>query len=55
MNPILKNIIDLLNVEELEQNLYRGQNHKTEHVFGGQVLAQAIAEEPGEFSGLFGS
>ena len=43
MNPILKNIIDLLNVEELEQNLYRGQNHKTEHVFGGQVLAQAIA------------
>jgi acyl-CoA thioesterase-2 len=43
VNPILKHIIDLLNVEELEQNLYRGQNHQTEHVFGGQVLAQAIA------------
>jgi acyl-CoA thioesterase-2 len=43
VNPILKNIIDILNVEELERNLYRGQNHKTEHVFGGQVLAQAIA------------
>ncbi len=43
MNPVLKNIIDILNVEELEQNLYRGQNHATEHVFGGQVLAQAIA------------
>ncbi len=43
MNPVLKNIIDLLNVEELERNLYRGQNHQTEHVFGGQVLAQAIA------------
>lgn len=43
MNPVLKHIIELLNVEELEQNLYRGQNHKTEHVFGGQVLAQAIA------------
>jgi len=43
VNPILKNIIDILDVEELERNLYRGQNHKTEHVFGGQVLAQAIA------------
>ena len=43
MNPVLQKIIDILNVEELEQNLYRGQNHETEHVFGGQVLAQAIA------------
>jgi acyl-CoA thioesterase-2 len=43
MNPVLAHIIDLLDVEELEQNLYRGQNHETEHVFGGQVLAQAIA------------
>lgn len=43
MNPVLQNIIDILNVEELERNLYRGQNHATEHVFGGQVLAQAIA------------
>jgi acyl-CoA thioesterase-2 len=43
MNPVLKEIIDLINVEPIEQNLYRGQNHDTEHVFGGQVLAQAIA------------
>ncbi|MFV2089508.1 MAG: acyl-CoA thioesterase [Pseudomonadales bacterium] len=39
----MKKIVDILNVEELELNLYRGQNHETEHVFGGQVLAQAIA------------
>ena len=43
MNPTLKKIVDLLNVEAIETNLYRGQNHDTEHVFGGQVLAQAIA------------
>jgi len=43
MNPVLQEIVDLINVERIEQNLYRGQNHKTEHVFGGQVLAQAIA------------
>jgi acyl-CoA thioesterase-2 len=43
MNPVLQKIVDILDVEELEQNLYRGQNHETEHVFGGQVLAQAIA------------
>ena len=42
MNPVLKDILDLLNVERIEQNLYRGRNHNTEHVFGGQVLAQAI-------------
>ncbi len=43
MNPVQKEIVDLLDVEPIEQNLYRGQNHRTEHVFGGQVLAQAIA------------
>ena len=43
MNRVLQQIIDVLNVEELELNLYRGQNHESEHVFGGQVLAQAIA------------
>lgn len=43
MNPVLQEIVDLINIERIEQNLYRGQNHKTEHVFGGQVLAQAIA------------
>ncbi|MGI9326669.1 MAG: acyl-CoA thioesterase [Pseudomonadales bacterium] len=43
MHPVLKEIVDLLDVEPIEQNLYRGQNHNTEHVFGGQVLAQSIA------------
>ena len=40
---MLQEIIDILNVERIEVNLYRGRNHDTEHVFGGQVLAQAIA------------
>ena len=43
MNPVLQEIIDTLDVEPIERNLYRGRNQKTEHVFGGQVLAQAIA------------
>lgn len=43
MNPVLREIIDTLNVEPIEKNLYRGQNHNSEHVFGGQVLAQALA------------
>jgi acyl-CoA thioesterase-2 len=42
MNNVLKEIVDLLNVETIEENLFRGQNHNTEHVFGGQVLAQAL-------------
>ncbi len=42
-NPVLQNIVELLNVERIEENLFRGNNHDTEHVFGGQVLAQAIA------------
>jgi len=43
MNAVLQEIIDILSIERIEENLYRGKNHKTEHVFGGQVLAQAIA------------
>jgi acyl-CoA thioesterase-2 len=42
MDPALADIIDVLNVEPIERNLYRGRNHASEHVFGGQVLAQAI-------------
>lgn len=42
MHAVLTEIIDLLDIECIEENLYRGQNHNTEHVFGGQVLAQAI-------------
>ena len=43
MNRVLQEIIDILSIDRIEENLFRGQNHKTEHVFGGQVLAQAIA------------
>ncbi len=43
MNKVLQEILNILNVEPIEKNLYRGQNHNTEHVFGGQVLAQALA------------
>ncbi|NOX51525.1 MAG: acyl-CoA thioesterase II [Gammaproteobacteria bacterium] len=42
MNDVLRNILDLFDIERIEKNLYRGQNHDTEHVFGGQVLAQAL-------------
>ena len=42
MNEVLQEILDILNVEQIEQNLYRGRNHDSEHVFGGQVLAQAL-------------
>jgi acyl-CoA thioesterase II len=44
MNPALENIVKLLDVEKIEENLYRGGNVPDHpHVFGGQVLAQAIA------------
>ena len=44
MNPTLRHILDLLDVERIEENLYRGRNApEAQHVFGGQVLAQAIA------------
>lgn len=44
MNAVLAEILKLLNVEKIEENLFRGHNDPTTpHVFGGQVLAQAIA------------
>ena len=43
MTPALAEMLKLLDVERIEENLYRGYNHDAEHVFGGQVLAQAIA------------
>lgn len=43
MNVVLKELIELLDVDAIETNLYRGYNHNSEHVFGGQVLAQALA------------
>ena len=40
-NPLL---LDLLNLEQIEINIFRGQSHKTgsPQVFGGQVLGQAL-------------
>jgi acyl-CoA thioesterase II len=40
----LKELLDLLDLEPLEKNIYRGQNRDlgTGRVFGGQVLAQAL-------------
>jgi len=37
-------LIDLISLEQLDDNLFRGQNYKTPwgRVFGGQVLAQSI-------------
>lgn len=37
-------LIDLLNLESIEENIFRGQNYQApwKRVFGGQVLAQAL-------------
>lgn len=44
MNPILAELIQLLSLERLEDNLFRGNSHDigTNRVYGGQVLGQAI-------------
>ena len=42
MNSVLTNIIEIIDVEQIEANLFRGQCHPSEHVFGGQVLAQQL-------------
>jgi acyl-CoA thioesterase II len=43
--PVVGELIDLLQLERLEQNLFRGQSRDigTKYVFGGQVLGQALA------------
>lgn len=37
-------LIDLLNLEKIEENIFRGQNYQSpwKRVFGGQVLAQSL-------------
>jgi acyl-CoA thioesterase-2 len=42
---IVQQLIQLLELEQLEHNLYRGQSQDigTRYVFGGQVLAQALS------------
>ncbi len=45
MTAILQDLIQLLTLERLDTNLFRGQSHDigTQRVFGGQVLGQALA------------
>ncbi|MEM7356156.1 MAG: acyl-CoA thioesterase II [Acidobacteriota bacterium] len=45
MQSILEDLIQLLTLERLDTNLFRGQSHDigTNRVFGGQVLGQALA------------
>ncbi len=38
----VKSMVDLLQMESIEENLFRAQNGPGTHVFGGQVLGQAI-------------
>lgn len=44
MNRILQDLVSLLDLETLEQNLYRGQSRDLggKSVFGGQVIGQAL-------------
>ena len=43
--PVVAELIDLLKLERLEMNLFRGQSRDigTKYVFGGQVLGQALS------------
>jgi acyl-CoA thioesterase-2 len=44
MNSVLQDLIELLDLEQLEVNLFRGQSRDTggRSVFGGQVISQAL-------------
>ena len=44
MSRALDKLVGLLDLEEIEQNIYRGQNESTDRsrLFGGQVAAQAL-------------
>ncbi|MDR1076124.1 MAG: acyl-CoA thioesterase II [Xanthomonadaceae bacterium] len=43
--PVISELVDLLTLEQLEVNLFRGQSRDigTKYVFGGQVLGQALS------------
>jgi len=45
MNPVLSDLIELLQLERIEDNIFRGQSHDigSAQVFGGQVLGQALS------------
>jgi acyl-CoA thioesterase II len=62
MSDPLKSLLDLLDLEPLEHNIYRGNNREigSGRVFGGQVLAQALVaarrtvDEPRDAHSLHG-
>lgn len=45
MHPVLKDVIDLLQLETIDDNIFRGQSRDigSAQVFGGQVLGQALS------------
>jgi acyl-CoA thioesterase-2 len=45
VQPLIAELLDLLRLERLEDNLFRGQSRDigTKYVFGGQVLGQALS------------
>lgn len=45
MNGAVQEMVDLLQIEQIEENLFRAQNGPGNHVFGGQVLGQAIVAD----------
>ena len=56
MSQALKNLLTLLNLEKIEEGLFRGQSEDLglRQVFGGQVVGQALyaAKETGPEEGL---
>jgi acyl-CoA thioesterase-2 len=45
MHPVLRDLIDLLTLERIEDNIFRGESRDigSAQVFGGQVLGQALS------------
>ncbi|MFQ6004274.1 MAG: acyl-CoA thioesterase, partial [Woeseia sp.] len=45
MHPVLEDLITLLQLERIEDNIFRGQSRDigSAQVFGGQVLGQALS------------
>ena len=45
MDPVLQDLVQLLDLERIENNIFRGQSRDigTPQVFGGQVLGQAMS------------
>lgn len=44
MSEAMRELLDILDLEQLEHNLYRGRSHKVgwQRVFGGQVIGQSV-------------